>query len=421
MSLQQEDDGLLRMSDVMGKRIISTRLRNNITIREENTIAALEVMSRFAANPKWLIYLPPTMSPSETSQQPGLLEHPSEAFAYYRSQGIPQVVCEQKHMGSRAIVIVCRTAEAAQSRFGILADEIGICYTRTGRRFFNDRALETAFLSRIQDALTAADWWTEFDTDWVCFDCELMPWSMKAQQLLEQQYAAVGSAAQASLRQAVGVLEQAAVQNPDVAPLLAEYQSRQQMVGQYAEAYRHYCWPVQDLNDLKLAPFHILATENQVHTRKNHVWHMDKIAELCAKDTELLLATPYRVVDVTDTESCAEATQWWDELTESGGEGLVVKPLDFIAKGGRGLVQPAVKTRGREYLRIIYGPEYTAEQNLERLRSRGLGRKRSLAMREFALGIESLERFVRREPLYRVHECVFGVLALESVPIDPRL
>jgi protein phosphatase len=100
---------------------------------------------------------------------------------------------------------------------------------------------------------------------------------------------------------------------------------------------------------------------------------------------------------------------------------MVVKPLDFVVLGRRGLAQPALKTRGREYLRIIYGPEYTEPENLERLRERGVGRKRSLAVREFALGIEALERFVRGEPLRRVHECVFGVLALESEPVDPRL
>jgi protein phosphatase len=90
---------------------------------------------------------------------------------------------------------------------------------------------------------------------------------------------------------------------------------------------------------------------------------------------------------------------------------LLHKPFDFITKGRRGLVQPAVKCRGREYLRIIYGPEYTAPEHLERLRSRKLEAKRSLA----------LERFVRCEPLRRVHECCFGVLALESEPVDPRL
>jgi protein phosphatase len=100
---------------------------------------------------------------------------------------------------------------------------------------------------------------------------------------------------------------------------------------------------------------------------------------------------------------------------------MVVKPLSFVAPGRHGLAQPALKIRGREYLRLIYGPEYTLPDNLTRLRQRGLAGKRSLALREFALGLEALERFTRREPLYRVHECVFGVLALESEPVDPRL
>jgi protein phosphatase len=148
---------------------------------------------------------------------------------------------------------------------------------------------------------------------------------------------------------------------------------------------------------------------------------METLAEVCRSDPELLRATPYMLVDVTDPASQAAGIAWWEELTGRGGEGMVVKPLSFIHRGTRGLSQPAVKCRGREYLRIIYGPDYTTDANLARLRSRGLGRKRSLALGEFALGVESLERFVRREPLRRVHECVFGVLALESEPVDPRL
>lgn len=192
-------------------------------------------------------------------------------------------------------------------------------------------------------------------------------------------------------------------------------------MGLFVDAYRRYCWTVESLTDLKLAPFHLLATEGRVHADKDHVWHMETLADVCRADPEILLATPYRVVDVTDPASWAEGIAWWEELTGRGGEGMVVKPLSFVLKGGRGLAQPAVKCRGREYLRIIYGPEYTNDENLARLRSRGLGRKRSLALGEFALGLEGLERFVRGEPLRRVHECVFGVLALESEPVDPRL
>lgn len=421
LSTQQQLDELLDIEDVLGKRLISTRLHRNITIREENSTAALETMSRFAANPKWLIYLPPTMSPCETSKKEGLLEHPDEAFAYFRHEGVGKVICEQKHMGSRAVVIVTRDSQAARKRFGILEDAIGICYTRTGRRFFNDAQLESEFLLRVHAALSNNGFWDEFKTDWVCLDCELMPWSAKAQELLRQQYAPAGSAARAALPDVIAALETAAAQVPDAAPLAARYRARLEMAERYVESYRHYCWPVSSLDDLRLAPFHLLATEGAVHTQKDHLWHMETIARLCHADSKFLLATPHMTSDLADLESQAQATGWWEDLTAKGGEGMVVKPLDFIAQGRHGLIQPAVKCRGREYLRIIYGPEYTAPENLDRLRSRGLGRKRSLALREFALGVEALERFVRREPLRRVHECVFGVLALESEPVDPRL
>jgi protein phosphatase len=390
-----------------------------VTIREENSIAALEVMSRFATDPKWLIYLPPTMSPSETSREPGLLEHPAEAFGYYRHQGVANVICEEKHMGSRAVIIVCRDQDAARRRFGVVEDVAGICYTRTGRRFFEDRAMETEFVARMQKAMSGL--WEDFETDWIALDCELMPWSAKAQELLRQQYAAVGAAARASLADVVTALESAERNNGELTSLLDRYRERATAAEKYVDAYRRYCWPVHSLDDLKLAPFHLLATEGRVHTDRDHVWHMQTLERLCDADQGLLIATSHMVVDVTDAESQEAAVRWWEELTGRGGEGMVVKPLDFITRGSRGLVQPAVKCRGREYLRIIYGPEYALNENLERLRGRGLSTKRSLALREFALGIEALERFVRKEPLRRVHECVFGVLALESEPVDPRL
>ena len=418
LSAQQQHDDLLDLADVTGKRLVSTRLHGNVTIRAENATAALEVMSRFAANPKWLIYLPPTMSPSSTSQQPGLLEHPAEAFAYYRHEGIPRVVCEEKHMGSRAVVIVCRDEEAARKRFGVTGEGFGICYTRTGRRFFEDAAVETGLLERVRESVTRANFWDEFQTDWVCLDCELLPWSAKAQALLKEQYAPVGASAAAMLGDAVELLKQAEARGLAVEDLLLRTGARRSMTADYVAAYRRYCWSVNSVDDLKLAPFHLLATEGKVHTDKSNDWHMQTLARLAGG---IVIATPFQVVEVTNPDSEATAIRWWEELTARGGEGMVVKPLDFVARGKRGLIQPAVKCRGREYLRLIYGPEYTAPQNLERLRARGLHAKRSLALREFALGVEALERFTRREPLRRVHECVFGVLALESEPVDPRL
>ncbi len=437
LSTQQSQDDILDAEDVLGKRIVTPRLQSSVTIREENATAALEVMSRYAANPKWLIYLPPTMSPCETSRAEGFLEHPAEAFSHFLAAGVPKVVCQRKHMGSRAVVIVCRDEEVVRKQFGILDDGIGVVYTRTGRRFFDDRETERSLLSRVRLAMDKSGFWETHATDWACLDCELMPWSEKARQLLQTQYAPVASAARASLDEAIVCLGRAAgrgdlvrsfetpprssARSADVDVLLSRFIARRGMIEQYATAYGHYCWAVASLDDLKLAPFHLLATEGKVHVERDHVWHMESLRQLCESDAGLLLSTPYKVVDLISPENQAAGTLWWEELTAKGGEGMVVKPFEFVTKGKRGFVQPAVKVRGREYLRIIYGPEYTATEHLERLRSRNLGAKRSLALREFALGIESLERFVRKEPLRRVHECVFGVLALESEPIDPRL
>jgi protein phosphatase len=269
--------------------------------------------------------------------------------------------------------------------------------------------------------VSAAKLWDELKTDWLCLDAELMPWSAKAQELLQGQYAAVGAAAGAALTAGLRVLQQAATRDPEVAALMERTQTRAELTTHYVEAYRRYCWPVKSLYDLRLAPFHVLAGEGHVYADKSHEWHMATIARLCPPESGLLRATSHKVVDVTDPADEGAGSAWWEELTGRGGEGMVVKPLDFIAQGRRGIVQPALKCRGREYLRIIYGPEYTLPDHLKRLRSRAVGAKRSLAFREFALGIEGLERFVRREPLRRVHECVFGVLALESEPVDPRL
>lgn len=325
-------------------------------------------------------------------------------------------------MGSRAVVVVCRDADIARERFGVTTGELGSCYTRTGRRFFDDLELETAFLSRLCRAIGAAGLWETLATSWVCLDCELLPWSAKAQVLLREQYAAVGCAARAALSDIIPELQETVrrLDDPVAGDLVVRFDEQLVAIERYTDAYRHYCWPVASLDDLRLAPFHVLAGDGAVHVDKDHVWHMSTLAALAAHD-DLLMATPYRSVALTDAADCSAAVDWWESLTRAGGEGMVVKPEAFIESGRRGLLQPAIKCRGPEYLRIIYGPEYRRDEHLTRLRSRGLRHKRSLALREFALGIEGLERFVRGAPLRRVHECVFAVLALESEPVDPRL
>ena len=437
--LEEEPDrdmgDLLTVGDFNHKMHIETPLYPAVDISERNAAAALEIMSRYAADPHWLIYLPPTMSPCETSGLDGFLEHPLEAFEYFRSRGIPNVVCEKKHMGSRAVIILCEDKTTAEKRFGVTDGSRGIIYSRTGRRFFDDIQTETALLDRLDNVLTQTGFWKDYETDWICLDTELMPWNEKAQGLLRTQYAATGNSGSGSLKAVVNALEEVCKrrnlffdvgnitsgQNVEPQDLLARFKAKQEDIEKYIDAYREYCWTVKSIDDFRIAPFHLLATEGKVWSDKEHVWHMETIKKYITGIDPVYMETPYICVNTEDEVSVQAGVQWWLDLTGTGGEGMVVKPETYIAKQNGILLQPAVKCRGSEYLRIIYGAEYLEPDHLNRLKKRDLNRKRMLALKEFALGMESLERFIRKDPLYRVHECAFGVLAMESEPVDPRL
>ncbi len=416
----RRDPDVLDIGDVTGQRVIQTGHHGRLTIRADNAAAALEVMSRFAIDPRWLLYLPPTMSPVATAKQGDLLEHPDQAFEQYRSDGVGAVLCEEKHMGSRAVALVCKDERAARARFGAPGDAVGAIWTRTGRPFF-DQDLTGQLLERLRAAIARAGLFAELDSDWLLLDAELLPWSVKAEDLLRNQYASVGAAAGAALPAATDVLRQAAANGLDVTDLLARTEARAANAHAFTAAYRHYCWPTDGLAGVRVAPFQLLAAGSATFETEQHDWHLAIADRLVDADRETFTPTRRCLVDTTDPESTRAGARWWTELTEAGGEGMVVKPLANLTRGRRGLVQPGLKVRGREYLRIIYGPDYTEPANLARLRKRGLGLKRSLATREYALGLEALERAARGEPLWRVHECVFAVLALESEPVDPRL
>ncbi|MEU1028250.1 polynucleotide kinase-phosphatase [Streptomyces mirabilis] len=413
----------LDLADVHGRRVVETRYAGRVAVREENAAAALEVMSRFAVDPRLLPYLPPTMAPTATSQVEGYLEHPAEAFAQYKEDGVARVVCEEKHMGSRAVALVCRDAGVARERFGVAEGPTGALYTRTGRAFFDDSAVTEEILGRLREAVTAAGLWEELGTDWLLLDAELMPWSLKASGLLRSQYAAVGAAAGAAFPGVLAALEGVAERGVDVRELLGKQRERAADAAAFTEAYRRYCWPTEGLEGVRLAPFQILAVQGRSLAAVPHDEQLALIDRLVEHDGSGLLQTTRRLfVDTGDAESVRGGVDWWLEMTGRGGEGMVVKPVGAVVRSGQGrLVQPGIKCRGREYLRIIYGPEYTRPENLARLRGRFLSHKRSLALREYALGLEALDRLAEGEPLWRVHEAVFGVLALESEPVDPRL
>jgi protein phosphatase len=419
VAARREPD-VLDITDVTGSRVVETAYQRRIGVRAENAAAALEVMSRFAIDPRWLVYLPPTMSPVGTAVRPDLLEHPAQAFEAFRADGVDQVVCEEKHMGSRAVVLVCRTPAAASERFGVPVGQLGAAWTRTGRSFFPDQ-LSAAFVDRIRNAAQAAGLFDALGSPWVLIDAEILPWSAKAGQLLRDQYAAVGAAARTALPAALGVLEQAAATGLDVGGLYERTRARAANAEAFTAAYRRYCWPTDGLAGLRIAPFQVLAADGSTYHDRAHSWHLELADRLVAADPEFVTTTRRVFAATSDPDSVAAATQWWSDLTAAGGEGMVVKPAANLTRGRKGLVQPGLKVRGPEYLRIIYGPDYTEPANLDRLRTRSLGHKRSLALREYALGLEALDRVARGEPLWRVHECVFAVLALESEPVDPRL
>jgi hypothetical protein len=365
-------------------------------------------MGRFALEPRSLLWLPPTMAPCPTSTVEGYLEYPTEAFEDFRRSGVDRVVCEEKHMGSRGVALVRR-------------DGTGVLYTRTGRAFFTDDALNGQVVARLAAAIEAAGLFDELATDWVLLDSELLPWSAKALGLITDQYASVGAAARQALPAVLAVLESAAARGLPVADVRDRTAQRLDHAEGFAAAYRRYCWPTAGLSGVKIAPFVVLASAGRHYAAHDHGWHLDVADRLVAADPDFIAPTERRVVDLADADQVADAAEWWLRLTGAGGEGMVVKPFAGLVRSGSGVVQPGLKVRGREYLRIIYGPDYTLPDQLARLRQRRTGRKRALALREYALGLAALDLVAGGAPLWRVHEAVFAILACESEPVDPRL
>lgn len=409
----QREPGVLSMEDVTGPLHLKAGERGTVKLSAAQAAGALETMSRFATDPRWLRYLPPTMSPADSSARPGYLEHPDEAFAYFRKLGIGEVICEEKHMGSRAVLLLARDP----ARFDAPAGWLGALHTRTGREFLEPEA-ERALLQRAHAAAEAAGLWDELGSDWVILDGELLPWSLKAESLIKDTYASVGAAAVAATSAAADLLERAAGTGLDLVALLERTRERSENAQAFRQSYRRY---VGDKEQVRFAAFQVLASEGRTYETSDHGWHMGIARKLAVQAPDLFKDTAWLRVSLDSGESTAQAVQWWEELTASGGEGMVVKPWLNLTRGARGWVQPGIKVRGREYLRIIYGADYLAEANLQRLKQRATDRKRSRALQEYLLGLEALRMTAAGEPLWKVHQMVFGVLALESEPLDPRL
>lgn len=393
---------------------VHTADEEQITIGPQQAMAAMDTFSHYTMPLEQVLYIPPTMSPTpQTSALPDYLEHPTEAFSYYKKNGVTKMIAEKKHMGSRAVIFIAKDVETAKQL--INSDSLGYIMTRTGRAFFAPDE-QQQLLARLHAELIAKNYFETHDTSFVLMDAEILPWNLKAQSLIDKQYAAVAEHARMD-RDAL-VKKLAATTQVDVSHWLSQYEEKRQNAEKFEAAFNNYCWPTNDLNDIQIAPFHILAHSDAVHTNKPHSWHMD-MATALADNSSLFIATEYRIIENEQDE--IDVTKWWCDMTENGHEGIVIKPLAFTAYSKGKLLQPAIKVRGREYLRIIYGMDYTDEALLTRLKERNASRKMRNALLEFKLGIEGISRFVRGESSARVHECALATLALESDVIDPRL
>ncbi|MBV7509419.1 polynucleotide kinase-phosphatase [Bacillus sp. sid0103] len=393
---------------------VLTEQYGEITIYADSTKSALDDLSHYTLPLQQIVYLPPTMSPTpKPSSLEGYLEHPLEAFKYYQANGVDTMVVEKKHMGSRGILFLFKNKEAAKEYIG--RETIGSIYTRNGRAFFK-KNLEEQILQVLHNDLSG--YFEKYNTDFVLMDAEILPWNLKAKELIMNQYAHVGEMALIDRRKLKDHLEKAAENGKEVASWLEESDEKIHNAQVFNEVYQKYCWETEGLAGIQIAPFHTLAHSNETFFDMPHTWHMEKNKEF-SDLSDLFMETEYRVV--TDEDSMKAAIAWWEEMTEEGHEGFVVKPESFVARNKGKLLQPAIKVRGRKYLHIIYGIDYLQSENLARLKQRNVGKKQRNALKEFSLGVEALKRFVGRESLERYHECVLGVLALESDPIDPRL
>ncbi|MDO0824222.1 polynucleotide kinase-phosphatase [Desulfosporosinus nitroreducens] len=396
---------------------VNTEDYGEIRIKEEYVKSSIEEVSHYTVPIEELVYIPPTMSPApEPSSLQDYLEHPKEAFDYYRDQNVTKMVVEKKHMGSRAILLLFKDEESAVNYVG--SPTLGTIYTRTGRTFF-DQAMTQMIVRQLNADLKSADYFAKHKTDFVLLDAEVLPWNLKAKELISAQYAHVSEVALMDRRKILEKLEQAQEKGWDVSSWIEEFKLKLGNAKVFREVFQKYCWDTQGIEGIKIAPFHVLAQSEQTFFDQSHIWHMEQNREL-AKLSDLFIETEFKVV--MDEASEQEAIRWWQEITEDGHEGFVVKPETYIARNNKGrIIQPAIKVRGRKYLHIIYGIDYLQPENLTRLKNRNVSRKQRHALMEFALGIEGVKRFVRTESVARIHECVLATLALEAEPVDPRL
>lgn len=391
----------------------STEDFGDIHVGKQQIIPAFDAVSHVTVPLEELVYIPPTMSPTPApSSLDSYLEHPLEAINYYHQKGVNRMIAEKKHMGSRAVLLLFKSKEKGV-RY-IDQASLGVIYTRTGRAFF-DKDTEAKVLEKL--CIDLQPYYEKHKTDFVLLDAEIMPWNLKAKEIIAQQYAHVAENARMDRSHLIDKMQNSTLDH-DLSEWLHDYQNKLAHTEIFEQVYQKYCWEIHGLNEIQIAPFHILAHSNKTFFDQSHEWHMGMNEQLSERSS-LFVRTEYKIID--SDASAADVISWWEKITADGHEGIVIKPDLFISKEKGKLIQPAIKVRGQKYLHIIYGIDYLEPHNLKRLKKRNVSKKQKLALKEFALGVEGIRRFVEEESVERVHECVLATLALESDPVDPRL
>jgi polynucleotide kinase-phosphatase len=386
----------------------------------KNVQSVIESVSTRMAPFEEVFYVPPTMSPTpKTSSLDDFLEHPQEAFDYYKNQGITRLVCEKKHMGSRAYITLFKNKQVGERYFN--RPSLGSILSRNNIKFFKKEE-EEIVLTKLNEDLQP--YFDEMNTDLLVIDAEILPWNLKASGLITKQYGLTSNAAIHKRKTHVErLLSFQETRSINIQDEIDQAKHLLENAEKFHKAFTYYCWDndVRKLEGIKIAPFHILAFSHKTNFDENHVWHMVQGIRL-AELSDLMMQTEHKVLDLNDEHAVKEITRWWLEMTAEGHEGMVIKPLDFISYNQHeDIIQPAIKVRGREYLRIIYGMDYLDEENLSIIKKRSASKKMKNALNEFKLSMESIQRFIDQESISRIHECVVASLSYENEKLDPRL
>ncbi len=320
------------------------------------------------------------------------------------SNGVQSVVCEEKHMGSRAVVVICRDEEGAADSLRRDGEGRGIIYTRTGRRSSTTRQHGGRAAGRASGRrLTPRGSGMSFETDWFCLDCELMPWSAKAAGSPARAVRADGAAARAAARCGErACCRQAAERALDARRVLAQILrgTRLNSCSDMSTAYRHYCWPVNSVADLeaRAVPSARHRGAGATSTRRTSgTWR--RLAELARHGSAAVcVATPVRTVDLGDAGASRRTHfVWWDDADQRRrrGHGREADGLRR-ARQARAVAAGDQMPRAASTCASSTAQSTRAPNTSIACAQRGLSAKRSMALREFALGVEGLERFVQR-------------------------